>query len=84
MRVRRDETYRLVGDEMVDVVAALPPSDGQAAAEVGDEHCDEGVDGEVGRDGKMGSVVSREHDLMLQDLLVSLTHESGMRMTNPE
>ena len=34
-------TYRMVGDEVVDVVAALPPSDGEAAAEVGDEHADD-------------------------------------------
>lgn len=65
MRVRCGETYRLVGDEVVDVVAALPPPDGQAAAEVGDEHGDEGVDGEISRDGKVSSIVSRKHDLML-------------------
>lgn len=59
---------------MVDVVAALPPSDGQAAAEVGDEHGDEGIHGEVGRDGKVGGVMCREHDLMLHKFwLVSLT-----------
>lgn len=68
------EAYRHVGDEVVDVVAALPPADGQAAAEVGDEHCDESVYSEVGRDGKVSSVVCRKHDLMLhKSWLVNLT-----------
>ena len=31
-------TYRLVGNEVMNVVAALPPSDGQSAAKVSDEH----------------------------------------------
>lgn len=37
-------THWLVCYEMVDVVAALPPADGQAAAKVGDEHANECVD----------------------------------------
>jgi hypothetical protein len=60
-----EDTYRLVGDEVVDVVAALPPSDGQATAKVGDEDTNEGIDDEVVGDGTMASVVSCEHDLML-------------------
>ena len=58
-------TNRLVGDEMMDVVAALPPPNGQAAAKVGNEHADECVYSEDLRDGSMASIVSREHDLML-------------------
>lgn len=39
------QTYWLVGEEMMDIVAALPPPNGQATAKVGDEHADERVDG---------------------------------------
>lgn len=58
-------TYRHVRDEMVDVVAALPPANGQAAAEVGDEHADERVDNKDLGNGSMAGIVGREHDLML-------------------
>lgn len=61
----RKMAYRLVGDQVVDVVAALPPSHGQTAAEVGDEEADEGVEGEVVGDGSVSGVVSSEHDLVL-------------------
>lgn len=37
-------THWLICYEMVDVVAALPPANGQAAAKVGDEHANERVD----------------------------------------
>lgn len=33
-----DETYWLVCEKMVNVVATLPPADGQAAAEISNEH----------------------------------------------
>jgi hypothetical protein len=36
---------------MMDIVTALPPSDGQATAKIGDEHADERVDGECLSDG---------------------------------
>ncbi len=55
----------VVGDEVVDVVAAFPPADGEAAAEVGDEDTDEGVGNEVVGDASVAGVVGREHDLML-------------------
>ena len=55
----------VVGDEVVDVVATLPPADGETAAEVGDEHADEGVGDEVVGDASMASVVRCEHDLVL-------------------
>ena len=59
-------TYRLVGDEVVDVVAALPPSDGQATAKVGDEHAEQRVHDEVLGDGTMAGIVRGEHDLVLE------------------
>lgn len=59
-------TYRLVGDKMVHVVAALPPSDGKTTAKVGNKHANQGVRHKVGRNGQMASVVGSKHDLMLQ------------------
>lgn len=50
----RDEpsaTYWLIGYEMMDIVTALPPPDGQTTAKVGDEHADERVDGKCLSDG---------------------------------
>lgn len=44
-------TYWLIGNEMMDIVTALPPSNGQTTAKVGDEHADERVDGECLSDG---------------------------------
>jgi hypothetical protein len=67
-------TYRVVGDEVVDVVAALPPAHGEAAAKVGNEDGDEGVDGEVVGDGEVTSIVSGEHDLVLQELVKRSKH----------
>jgi hypothetical protein len=61
------DTYRVVGDEMVDVVAALPPADGQAAAKVGDEHGDQAVDLELAGDGTVRGVVGGEHDLVPEE-----------------
>lgn len=55
----------VVGDEVVDVVAAFPPADGEAAAKVGDEDANEGVGDEVMGDAPMAGVVGGEHDLML-------------------
>lgn len=65
-------TYRLVGDEMVNIVAALPPSDGQTAAKVGDEHANETVNLEILGDGSVAGIVSGEHDLMLFSVLVKI------------
>lgn len=55
-----------VGDEVVDVVRRLPPADGQAAAEVGDEGADQSVDYEVTRYTAVAGVVRGEHDLLLE------------------
>lgn len=49
----------------MDVVATLPPSDGQATAEVGYEHADKRVDHEVVGDASMSCIMSCEHYLML-------------------
>ena len=59
------DRYRLIGNQVVDVVAALPPADGQAAAEIGDEHANQGVHHEIMRDGEVAGVVCGEHDLVL-------------------
>lgn len=48
---------RCVCDQMVNVVAALPPTDGETTAEVGNEHANQGVSYKVGGDGKMASIV---------------------------
>ncbi len=50
---------------MVDVVTALPPAYGQAAAEVGYEHSDQTVHEKAMGDASMSSVVGSKHDLML-------------------
>ena len=50
---------------MVNIVARLPPADGQAAAEVCNEHADQCVGDEVMGDASVASIVSREHDLVL-------------------
>jgi len=56
--------YGVVGDEMMHVVTAFPPANRQAAAEVGDEHADQGVRDEFMGDAHVSGVVGGEHDLM--------------------
>lgn len=56
---------------MMNVVTALPPSDGQTAAKVGDEHSDECVHDKDVRDCPMASIVGCKHDLMLWKCIVS-------------
>ena len=51
---------------MVDVVAALPPSDRKAAAEICNKHANEGVDDKDLRNGSVACVVGGKHDLMLR------------------
>lgn len=58
---------RMVCDQVVHVVAALPPSNGQATAEIGDEHADDAVSNKVVRDGTVASVMGREHDLVPEE-----------------
>ena len=65
------QAYRLVCDEMVNIMAALPPSHGQATAKVGNEESNQRVNGEIGGDGSMSSIMSREHDLVLSYFLSS-------------
>lgn len=55
----------MVCDEMMDVVAALPPPEGKATAEVGDEQTDERVHGKDVRDGEVAGIMCGEHELML-------------------
>lgn len=55
---------RHVGDEMVDVVRALPPSNTQTTAEVGDESTDQSIGDEVASNTTVTGVVSSEHDLL--------------------
>jgi hypothetical protein len=51
-------------------VTALPPADGQATAEVGNEQPNECIHSEDLCDGPMSSIVGREHNLMLLMQLV--------------
>jgi len=53
-----------VGDKMVDVVGALPPSNAKATAEVCDESADQGIGDEVASNATVASIVSSEHDLL--------------------
>lgn len=54
-----------VGDEVVDVVRRFPPANGEAAAEVGDESADEGIDYEVASYPAVAGVMGGEHNLLL-------------------
>jgi hypothetical protein len=44
-------THWLVGNEVMDIVATLPPSNGEATAKVGDEHADKRINGKNLGDG---------------------------------
>lgn len=68
-RRQKTKTYGIVGDKVVDVVTALPPSDGETAAKVGDEHGNESVDNKVGGNGEMSTIVGGKHELMLTMLV---------------
>ena len=61
--------YRLVRHEMMDVVATLPPADGETAAEVCNEHADQGIDDEIMGDASMTCIVGSEHDLVLDSVV---------------
>jgi hypothetical protein len=76
-------TYRLVGDKMVNIVAALPPSDRKTTAKVGDKHANQGVRHKVGSNSQMASVVGSKHDLVLQQL-ASQTTQVEIATTYPE
>ena len=49
---------------MMHVMAALPPAETQATAEVGYKYPNKTVDDKVRRDGQVTGIVRRKHDLM--------------------
>ena len=56
--------YRVVRDQMVDVVTALPPANAQPTTQVCNEDADERVHGQVVRNAPVAGVMRGEHDLM--------------------
>jgi hypothetical protein len=78
----RETTYGHVGDKMVHVMAALPPTDGKTTAEISNKHSDKSVDDEVGCDGEMASVVGSKHDLMLRLLVDSFNDGKQIHTQN--
>jgi hypothetical protein len=57
-----------VCDEMVHVVRAFPPPDGETAAKVGDEGADQSIGDEIAGYAPVASIVGGEHDLLLYAL----------------
>lgn len=57
----------MVGDEMMDIVATLPPSNGETATKVGNEEGNEGVDDKIMGDSTMASIVCCKHYLLLHN-----------------
>ena len=55
----------MVCDEMMDIMAALPPANRETTAEIGDEESDESVDDKVVGDSTMTSIVCCKHYLLL-------------------
>ena len=55
----------MIGDEMMDIVAAFPPADRKSAAEVSDEHSHQRIGNEVVSDASMAGIMSGKHDLVL-------------------
>jgi len=55
-----------VGDEMVDIVRALPPAYGETTAKIGNEGSDQGVDDKIAGNSTVSSVVCGKHDLLLE------------------
>ena len=58
-------TNWLVCDYVVDIVTGLPPTDGEAAAKISNEHANERVHDEDLSNGPVPSIVCGEHDLVL-------------------
>jgi len=56
----------MVGDKVVDVVAALPPANGQTTTEVGNEDAYQGIVHKVLSDASMASIMGSEHYLVLE------------------
>lgn len=57
----------MVRDEMVHVVTALPPANGQTAAQIADEDANERVGRDVVCDAPVTGVVGRKHDLLPEE-----------------
>ena len=70
----RGAAYGMVGDEVVDVVRALPPAQRKTAAKVGHPHANQRVHDKVARDGAVAGVVRRKHELVPEE-----TEEGGRR-----
>ena len=49
-----------IGDDVMDVMMVLPPADGYAAEQIGNEDANVGIDTVRMRDAQMACVVSRE------------------------
>ena len=60
--------YWVIGDEMMDIVAALPPSNRQTTAEIGNEHANQRIRNEVMCDTQMAGIMSCKHNLVLSYL----------------
>lgn len=61
---RTHVTYGVIRDQVVNVMATLPPTNGQSAAKVRDEYPDHHVNVEVMSNGKVPCIVRYEHNLM--------------------
>lgn len=57
-------TYRIVRHEVMHIVTALPPANGEPGAEVSDEDTNQRVDDEVVGDASVSCIVGSKHDLM--------------------
>lgn len=59
--------YRIVGHEVMNVVAALPPSQRKATAEIPDEDPNQGVDNVIVRNAPVSCVVCSKHNLLPEE-----------------
>lgn len=58
-------TYGMIGDEMMDIMTALPPSNWQSTQEITNENADKRIVDKVLGDASMSCIVRSKHDLML-------------------
>jgi len=66
-------------------MTALPPTDTQAAAEVGYEHANEGVGNKVLRNGPVPCIMCSKHNLVLRiTMLVTYQTVTQKLNTNPK
>jgi len=65
MQLWYGKTNGMVCNKVMNIMTALPPPNGETTAEVGDEYANECIHDKIVCDGKMSSIVSGEHDLML-------------------